>query len=54
MKLVLGDFSSGVCICRNKRTRSDLRAPFFPGSPGRGVWGALVEVIPVLYLVVGT
>ena len=41
MKLVLGDFSSGVSICRNKDTKSDLGTPFFPGSPQPGGTGAL-------------
>ena len=42
MKSDLGEFSSGGSVCRNKRTRSDLEAPFLPGVlPGRGARGAL-------------
>jgi len=37
VKSVLGEFSSGVSIWRNKRIRSDLGGPYFVrGSPGRG------------------
>jgi len=31
VKSVLGEFSSGVSICRNKGTQSDLKATFLPG-----------------------
>ena len=42
MKSDLGEFSSGGSVCRNKRTWSDLGAPFLPGVlPGRGIQGAL-------------
>ena len=33
VKSVIGEFSSGVSICRNKNTQSDLGAPFLPGAP---------------------
>jgi len=36
VKSVLGEVSSGVSICRNKGTWSDLGAPFFPGIPPAG------------------
>jgi len=32
VKYVLGEFSSGVSICRNKDTQSDLGTPFSPGA----------------------
>ena len=41
MKSVLGEFSFGVSICRNKGTESDLGTLFCPGHPGTGVWGGL-------------
>jgi len=31
VKSVVGEFSSGVSICRNKSPQSDLGAPFLPG-----------------------
>ena len=40
-KSVLGEFSSGVSICYNKGTRSDLGILFLLEPPGRGVQGAL-------------
>jgi len=39
VKSVLGEFSSGVSICRNKSTQSDLGAPFFPAPPRPGDTG---------------
>jgi len=37
VKLVLREFSSGVTICRNKGTQSDLGTPFrWPRHPGGG------------------
>jgi len=39
VKSVLGEFSSGVSVCRNKGTQSDLGVPFLPGSPPAGVYG---------------
>jgi len=36
MKSVLGEFCSGISICRNKGTESDLGTPFCPGHTGRG------------------
>ena len=37
VKSVLGEFSSGVSVCRNKRTQSDFGAPLLPGSsPSQG------------------
>jgi len=36
VKSVLGEFSSGVSICCNKHTRSDLGAPFLLGAPSSG------------------
>ena len=36
VKSVLGDFSSGVSVCHNKSTQSDLEAPFLPGPHSRG------------------
>ena len=39
MKSILGEFSSGVSICRNKGTQSDLWAPFLPGPPPAGGYG---------------
>ena len=45
VKSVLGEFSSGVSICPNQRTRSDLGAPFLPGSPpGRGIGGPFLRL----------
>jgi len=41
VKSVLGEFSSGVSICRNKGTQSDWGPPFCPGPPGRGGYGGL-------------
>jgi len=35
VKSVLGEFSSGVSICRNKGAQSDLGAPFLSGTPRR-------------------
>jgi len=40
VKSVLGEFSSGVSICRNKETQSDLGAPFLPGALPAGRYGA--------------
>jgi len=39
VKSVLGEFSSGVSICRNKGTHSDLGAPFLPVLPAGGYGG---------------
>jgi len=39
VQAVLGEFSSGVSVCRNKGTQSDLGAPFFPAPPRPGVTG---------------
>ena len=39
MKSVLGEFSSGVSICRNKGTQSNLEASFLPGDPPAGEYG---------------
>jgi len=36
VKSVHGEFSSDVSICRNKGTQSNLRAPFYPGTPAGG------------------
>jgi len=33
VKSVLGEFSSGISIRRNKGAQSDLGAPFCPGLP---------------------
>jgi len=33
VKSVLGEFSSGVSICHNKRTRSDFGTPYCPPPP---------------------
>jgi len=41
VKSVLGEFSSGVSISRNKSTRSDSGAPFLPGAPPAGGYGGL-------------
>jgi len=43
VKSVLGEFSFGVSICRNKGTQSDLGAPFYPPSPRLGVLNALAR-----------
>ena len=40
-KSLLGEFSFGVSICRNKGTQSDLGALFLSGAPDRGVREAL-------------
>jgi len=40
VKSVLGEFSSGVSICRNKGTQSDLGSPFLPGAPRLGGTGS--------------
>ena len=42
VKSVLGEFSSGVSICRNKGTQSDLGPLFAP--PGRGVQGPFLRL----------
>jgi len=39
VKSVLGEFSSGVSVCRNNGTQSDVRAHFLPGAPRPGVTG---------------
>jgi len=36
VKSVLGEFSSGVSICHNKSTQSDLGSLPAQGPPGRG------------------
>jgi len=41
VKSVLGEFSSGVSICRNNGTQSDFGALFLPGPPLPGGTGAL-------------
>ena len=40
VKSFLGEFSSGVSVCRNKGTESDLVAPFCPGPPRPGGTGS--------------
>jgi len=47
VKSVLGEFSSGVPICRNKSTQSDLGAPFLLGLPPVGGTRALPPALPV-------
>jgi len=47
VKSVLGEFSSGISICRNQRTRSDLGASFFSGPPRPGGTGALPPALSV-------
>jgi len=43
---VLGEFSSGVSVCRNESTQTGLGATFLPGAPsGWGVRGALPPVL---------
>jgi len=45
VKSVLGEFSSGVFVFRNKRTQSDLEAPFWPGPlPAVGYRGAFLRL----------
>jgi len=39
VKSVLGEFSSGVSVCRNKSTQSDVGTPFLPGPPRPGGTG---------------
>jgi len=36
VKSIRGEFSSGVSICRNKGTQSDLGTPSFPDPPPAG------------------
>jgi len=50
VKSVLGEFSSGVSICRNKGTQSDLGALFLPGAPPAGGMGSLPPALCTLYL----
>ena len=47
VKLVLGEFSSGVSVCSNKDTQSDLGTPLFPRPPRPGGAGVLP---PALYI----
>jgi len=44
VKSVLGEFSSGVSICHNKSTQSDLGGPFLPGDLRPGVRGAFLRL----------
>jgi len=44
VKSVLRQFSSGVSICRNKGTQSDIGAPFCLGNPGRGILGPFLRL----------
>jgi len=41
------EFSSGVSICRNKGTKSDLGASFPPGAPWPGDAGGLPPALVV-------
>jgi len=44
VKSALGEFSSGVSVCRNKGTQSDLGTPFWP-TPIPGDTGALLQAL---------
>jgi len=47
VKSVLGEFSFGISVCRNKGTQSDLGPPFRPGPlPGGGEGGQSGTLIP--------
>jgi len=39
VKSVVGEFSSGVSICRNKGHQSDFGVPFLPAPPAGGTGG---------------
>jgi len=49
VKSVLGELSSGVSVCRNKGTESDLGAPFLLAPPGRGVRGTLPPALDICF-----
>jgi len=44
VKSVLGELSSGVSICRNKGTRSDLGPPLCPPRPRWSARGAFLRL----------
>jgi len=44
VKSVLGEFSSGVSICRNKSTQSNLGPPFCPPPVAEGYGGPFLRL----------
>jgi len=50
VKSVLGEFSSGLSICRNKGPQSDLGAPFYQGLPGRATGSLASDLVTTLVL----
>jgi len=50
VKSVLGEFSSGVSVCRNKGTQSDVGAPLLPGPPRPGGTGPFLRLCADVYL----
>ena len=44
VKSLLGEFSSGVFISRNKSTRSDSGAPFLPAPPAGAYGGPFLRL----------